>query len=59
MPKLYKANARGQISLGKLVEPNGYYMATVDEDGRVSLVPVVVKPLTDLVREVDPSASQS
>lgn len=60
MAKIYKANARGQISLGKFLEPGGYYMATADEEGRVTLVPVVVKPITDLVaRQVDPGVSQA
>lgn len=60
MPKIYRANKRGQISLGKFLEAGGYYMATVDEDDRVILVKVIVQPMSDLTaRMEDPSATQA
>ena len=60
MAKIYRANQRGQISLGKFLEPGAYYMATIDEDDRVILVKAVVKPLADLTaRQVDPGVSQA
>lgn len=60
MPKIYRANKRGQISLGKFLEAGGYYMATVDEDDRVILVKVIVQPMSDLTAQIgDLGADQS
>lgn len=44
MAKLIKVNTRGQVSLGGFAQYE-HYMASVDENGVITLVPAAVVPL--------------
>lgn len=42
MEKLLHSDSRGRLSLGKFLEPDTYYMVTVNEHGTITLSPVTL-----------------
>jgi hypothetical protein len=45
-PVVIPVDARNRVSLGSLVGDHKYFLATVETDGTIVLVPAVVQPAT-------------